>query len=60
MTTGSQPSRNSNSELRDWLSLLGLAAKSRRLAACQPDGDTKVTLLALAVEYELRADNVAG
>jgi hypothetical protein len=60
MTTGSQSLRNSDSDLRDGLSLLGQAARCRRLAACQPDGDTKVTLLALAVEYELRADNVAG
>jgi hypothetical protein len=51
---------NSASELRDGLSLLGQAAECRRLGACQPDDNTMVTLLALAVENELRADNVTG
>jgi hypothetical protein len=55
-----QTVRNSASELRDGLSLLEQAAKCRRLAGSQGDNDTKVTLLALAVEYELRADNMAG
>jgi hypothetical protein len=60
MTMENQTVRNSASELRDGLSLLEQAAKCRRLAGSQGDGDTKVTLLALAVEYELRADNMAG
>jgi hypothetical protein len=60
MTTGNQTLRNSASELRDGLSLLGQAARCRRLADGQTNGDTKVTLLALAVEYELRADQMAA
>jgi hypothetical protein len=56
MTTGNLPLRKSATELRDALSLLEKAARYRRLAAFQADGDIKVTLLALAAEYELRAD----
>jgi hypothetical protein len=44
----------------DAASLAGQASRCRRLAAGIGDGDTKVTLLALAVEYELRADQMAG
>jgi hypothetical protein len=58
MTTGDQPLRNP--ELRDGLSLLEQAARCRRLAADQTNGDTKVTLLALAVEYESLADQMAA
>jgi hypothetical protein len=60
MTTGNQTVRNLTSELRDGLSLLGQAAKCRRLSGFQTDGDIKVTLLALAVEYELLADQMAA
>jgi hypothetical protein len=60
MTTGNQTLRNSASKLRDGLSLLGQAAKCRRLAGSQTDGDIKVTLLSLAVEYELLADQMAA
>ena len=57
MTMENQTVRNSASELRDGLSLLEQAAKCRRLAGFQTDDGIKVTMLALAVEYELRADN---
>jgi hypothetical protein len=59
MTSGNQTSRNSAAMLQDWLSLLEEAARCRRLAGAQADGDTKVMLLALAVDYELGADQVA-
>ena len=57
MTTENQPLRKSAAELRDALSLLEKAARYRRLASFQTDDAIKVTMLALAVEYELRADN---
>jgi hypothetical protein len=60
MKTETQPLHNSALELRDGLSLLEKALRYRRLAGFQADGDTKVTLLALAVEYESLADQVAG
>jgi hypothetical protein len=44
----------------DAASLTGQAGRCRRLAAGIADGDAKVKLLALAVEYELRADRMAG
>jgi hypothetical protein len=44
----------------DAASLTNQADRCRRLAAGIADGEIKVTLLALAVEYELRADQVAG
>jgi hypothetical protein len=44
----------------DAASLTGQADRCRRLAAGIGDGDTKVTLLALAIEYELRADQMAA
>jgi hypothetical protein len=56
MTTGNQTLRKSAAELRDALSLLEKAATCGRLAGFQTDGDIKATLLALAIEYELRAD----
>jgi hypothetical protein len=60
MTTENQPLRKSAAELRDALSLLEKAAKFRRLAAFQTNRNIKATLLGLAVEYELRADQMAG
>jgi hypothetical protein len=60
MTTGNQTLRNLTSDLQDGLSLLGQAAKCRRLAASQTDDDIKAALLALAVEYELLADQMAA
>jgi hypothetical protein len=44
----------------DAAALAGQADRCRRLAAGIADSDTKLKLLALAVEYELRSDNVVG
>jgi hypothetical protein len=60
MTTVNQTLRKSATELGDGPSLLDKAARYRRLAAGQTVGDVSLTLLALAIEYELRADNMAG
>jgi hypothetical protein len=60
MTTENQTLCNSASKVGNGLSLLEKALRYRRLAGFQTNDDIKVKLLALAVEYELLADQMAA